>query len=195
MRSLTRLLSDIDACRVCEAAIGFTPRPVLQFSEQARIIICGQAPGKRVHESGRPFTDPSGDRLRQWLGITPETFYDAQRVAVIPMGFCFPGYDDKGSDKPPRPECAPLWRRELLSHLHHPTLTILLGRHAMEWHGIGEKKQSLDAIVAAWRQHRPAFYALPHPSWRNSGWLKRHPWFEAQLLPQLQADVLIALQA
>jgi uracil-DNA glycosylase len=168
------------------------PRPVFQVSSTARLLIVGQAPGTRVHASGRPFTDPSGVRLRQWLGIDETLFYDKRHVAIVPMGFCFPGQDAKGGDLPPRPECAPTWRAELLSHLREVCLVICLGRPAQHWH-LGELAgEGLTEAVGNWRRGlalHPKVLALPHPSWRNNAWLNRHHWFAEKLLPVLRKEV------
>ncbi len=155
-------------------------------------MIAGQAPGTRVHASGRPFTDPSGVRLRHWLGMSEELFYDDRVLAIIPMGFCFPGLDPKGSDLPPRRECALAWRGALMAEMPQVELVICLGAHAMAWHMGRVYPGSVDAAVKDWRAAldlRPAVLPLPHPSWRNSGWLKRNPWFEAELLPELRLRV------
>ena len=194
---LEALLEQVRACRVCaESPAGkplpHPPRPVLQMAASARILIAGQAPGVRVHASGQPFTDPSGQRLRSWLGVDEASFYDPQRFAILPMGFCFPGLDAAGGDLPPRPECAPLWRAQLMSKLPNLALVICLGAHAMRWHMGPLFPGTVDGAVRAWRRAAalslPVF-PLPHPSWRNSGWLKRNPWFEAELLPALQLRV------
>lgn len=185
------LLSDIRACSICAdrfaaTETAHTPRPVFQVSSTARILIAGQAPGMKVHLSGRPFTDPSGDRLRDWLGIGADLFYDASRVAIVPMGFCFPGYR-KGSDLPPPAICAKTWRQDLLDHMPDIGLTLLIGGYAQKWHL--EKPGSVTDTVQQWRDHLPSALPLPHPSWRNTAWLKRNPWFEAELLPVLRARV------
>jgi uracil-DNA glycosylase len=163
---------------------------------EARILIAGQAPGTRVHASGRPFTDPSGDRLRHWLGVTPGQFYDPASFAIVPMGFCFPGLDAKGADLPPRRECAPAWRNAVMEHLGAVGLVVCLGAHAMRWHMAGLYDGRVDSAVRRWREGLalpvPAL-ALPHPSWRNSGWLKRNPWFEDELLPELRSRVAALL--
>jgi uracil-DNA glycosylase len=160
----------------------------LQASSTARLCIVGQAPGVRVHASGRPFTDPSGERLRAWLGLDAETFYDAARVAVIPMGFCFPGAKD-GADLPPRKECAPLWRERLFAALPRIETFVLVGVYGQRWH-LGERaKQSMTETVAAWREYAPRYFPTPHPSWRNNAWLKRNAWFETELLPVLRRRV------
>lgn len=185
------LTEQISACRLCADRFGATatrhaPRPVPWFSPKARILIVGQAPGLRVHELGRPFADRSGDRLRDWMGIDHDLFYDRDRIAIVPMAFCFPGYDVKGADLPPPPLCAATWRRKVLAELS-PRLTLLVGGHAQRWH-LG-CKTSVTQTVADWRRHAPDCFPLPHPSWRNTGWLKRNPWFEAELLPELRARI------
>ena len=195
--SLDGLLRDIRACRKCAEAprlkpLPHQPRPVLQASRTARILIAGQAPGVRVHASGRPFTDPSGVRLRDWMGLDEAAFYDSRRVAILPMGLCFPGLDAAGGDLPPRSECAPLWRARLTAELPRIELIVCLGAHAMRWHMGKAFPGSVDAAVNAWRAGlalEPPVMPLPHPSWRNSGWLKRNPWFAAELVPELRARV------
>ena len=193
-KPLGALLGDIRACRFCVetpkgAPLPHEPRPVLQASKTARLAIFGQAPGTRVHASGQPFTDPSGDRLRDWLGIGEEVFYDPARIAIIPMGFCFPGLDAKGGDRPPRKECAPLWRERLMAALPNLETMVLVGQYSQKWH-LGERaKPSLTETVVCWRDYAPRFFPTPHPSWRNNAWLKRRPWFEAELLPALRKRV------
>jgi uracil-DNA glycosylase len=195
--SLARLSAKIKMCRLClEAPKGrplpHEPRPVFQVSSMARLLIVGQAPGTRVHASGRPFTDPSGVRLRQWLGVDETLFYDERQVAIVPMGFCFPGQDEKGADLPPRPECAPAWRARLLSHLKAVRLVICLGRSAQHWH-LGELAGAdLTETVRNWRRGfalHPKVLPLPHPSWRNNAWLKNNPWFAEELLPVLREEI------
>jgi uracil-DNA glycosylase len=195
--TLERLSARITACRICLEAprrlpLPHEPRPVFQVSSTARLLVVGQAPGTRVHSSGRPFTDPSGVRLRQWLGIDETLFYDERDVAIVPMGFCFPGHDAKGGDLPPRPECAPAWRVKLLSHLKEVRLVICLGRPAQHWH-LGELAGAdLTAAVRNWRRGlalNPKVLALPHPSWRNNAWLNKNPWFADTLLPVLRKEV------
>ena len=170
-----------------------SPRPVLQASLAARLLIVGQAPGARVHASGLPFDDPSGDRLRGWLGIARELFYDRRKLAFIPMGFCFPGYDAKGSDLPPRRECAAQWRARLMSELPLIETIVCLGSHAQKWHMPSFCRPTLTETVHHWREpfHSgiPRVLPLPHPSWRNSAWLKKNPWFEAEILPVLRREV------
>ena len=186
--SLTDQISD---CRLCAGRFAVTatahaPRPVVWFRPGARLLIVGQAPGARVHASGKPFDDPSGQRLRDWMGIPPETFYDRDRIAIVPMAFCFPGYNAKGADLPPPPICAQTWRAQVMAQLN-PRLTLLVGGHAQRWH-LGAKG-SVAETVAGWRDHAPAVFPLPHPSWRNTGWLKRNGWFADDLLPALRARV------
>jgi uracil-DNA glycosylase len=194
---LERLSARIRACRICiEAPKGrplpHEPRPVFQATSTAKLLIAGQAPGTRVHSSGRPFTDPSGVRLRQWLGMDETLFYDERHVAIVPMGFCFPGQNDKGADLPPRPECAPAWRARFLSHLKAVELILCLGRPAQLWH-LGELAAGdLTTTVRNWRQGhvlRPRVLPLPHPSWRNNAWLKRNPWFAEEFLPVLRQEI------
>jgi uracil-DNA glycosylase len=150
-------------------------------------LIVGQAPGARVHESGKPFTDPSGDRLRAWMGVDDDTFYNQTRVAIVPMAFCFPGYDAKGSDLPPPPLCAATWRNKVMAQLGEIPLTLVVGGHAQKWH-LGTKAGVSDT-VRSWRDHAPSVFPLPHPSWRNTGWLRKNPWFEADLLPELRKRI------
>ena len=190
------LSSDIKACTICAARFGETatahaPRPVPWFTEGARILIAGQAPGLRVHKSGRPFTDPSGDRLREWMGIGEETFYDQSRIAIVPMAFCFPGYDAAGYDLAPPAICAKTWRGRVMDALGEVPLTLLVGSHAQAWHL--KEKSTVNARVTHWRDHAPRVFPLPHPSWRNTAWLKKNLWFETDLLPALQAAVKDAL--
>ncbi|TNF18537.1 MAG: uracil-DNA glycosylase family protein [Rhodobacteraceae bacterium] len=189
---MTDLFDEISACRLCAerfaaTATAHAPRPVFQYAPGARILIVGQAPGLRVHESGRPFTDPSGDRLRDWMGITPEVFYDAQRVAILPMAFCFPGYNAGGADLPPPPICARTWRARLMAELPDFPLTLLVGGFAQKWHLA--TKAPVAETVARWRDTAPQVFPLPHPSWRNTAWLKKNPWFAAELLPVLRARI------
>ena len=198
-----RLAAEISACRICLAhpmgrPLPHEPRPVVTLSSTARILIAGQAPGLRVHESGLPFDDRSGDRLRQWLGVDRIAFYDASNFAIVPMGFCFPGYDAKGGDLPPRRECVPAWRKRALELMPQVDLVLAIGQYAQAWHLGPRRGASLTETVADWRNivdrpASPAVLPLPHPSWRNTGWLKKHPWFEAELLPWLQAAVTARL--
>lgn len=190
--ALEQLLAEIAACQVCAPHLPHPPRPVVQIGEGARILIAGQAPGRRVHVSGVPFDDPSGERLRAWMGIDKETFYDRAKLAVVPMGFCFPGNAADGGDLPPRRECAPLWRARLLAHVPGVRLTLLIGGYAQSWH-LATKSSAMTQTVRAFRDAPAGIVPLPHPSWRNTGWLKRNPWFEAELLPLLRAKVQEAL--
>ncbi|WP_421792206.1 uracil-DNA glycosylase family protein [Hyphobacterium sp.] len=193
MSDLGALLSDIRACRACEGEIP-EPRPVVQAASGARIRIIGQAPGTRVHESGRPFTDPSGDRLREWMGVSPDFFYDPTKIAITPMGFCFPGLDAKGGDKPPRPRCAKLWQAPLDAHLKDVRLTLLIGGYAQKFVLQDRYKGRVTETVAAWEEFAPSYIPLPHPSWRNNAWLKRHAWFADDLLPMLQRNMKLLLE-
>jgi uracil-DNA glycosylase len=187
--SFANLAIDIRACRVCAGKLAHEPRPVFRAQPSARLVIAGQAPGTRVHASGVPFTDPSGDRLRNWLGIDSETFYDERRVAVIPMGFCFPGLDANGGDLPPRRECAPLWHERLFAEMKQVKLTLAVGLYAQAWHLKGRTKANLTETVKAWRAYGPEILPLPHPSWRNNAWVMKNPWFESELLPVLRKRV------
>ncbi|ANL47129.1 uracil-DNA glycosylase-like protein [Rhizobium phaseoli] len=203
---LETLRREIAACRICRDApakgsahrLPHEPRPVAVISSNARILIAGQAPGLRVHESGLPFDDASGDRLRSWLGVDRASFYDRDRFAIVPMGFCFPGYDDKGADLPPRRECAPLWRQRVLSAMPQIELVLVIGQYAQAWHMAGGGRGGMTETVRGWRHsllsnRSPAVLPLPHPSWRNSGWLKRNSWFEEELLPVLRARTKMLL--
>jgi uracil-DNA glycosylase len=192
--ALDKLVADIRACRLCVdepsgKPLPHAPRPVLRASRTARICLVGQAPGTRVHASGTPFTDPSGDRLRAWMGVTPDEFYDDAKLAIIPMGFCFPGLDAKGGDLPPRRECAPRWRSDLFELMPQIELTLLVGQYAQAWHLGAARKGSLTETVAAWREYLPRAIPLPHPSWRNNAWIRKNPWFEEDVLPYLRGEV------
>jgi len=186
---LAGLVAAARACRVCAAHLPLGPRPVLRAAKSARLLIVGQAPGTRVHETGIPWNDPSGERLRAWLAVDSETFYDEARIAIVPMGLCYPGRDDRGGDKPPRPECAPLWHPPLRAALPKVELTLLVGQYAQAYYLGPRRRGSLTETVRAWRELLPDFLPLPHPSWRNTAWLKRHPWFAAELLPELRSRV------
>jgi uracil-DNA glycosylase len=198
MDALEQLAGNIRRCRICvdraiDTPLPHEPNPVLQVSATARILIAGQAPGTRVHASSIPFTDPSGDRLRAWMGVSEEVFYDPSRVAIVPMGFCFPGLDAKGGDLPPRKECAPEWRQKVLDLLPDLRLILVIGQYAQKWHLGGLRCNSLSETVRNWQEYAvalsPPVIVMPHPSWRNNAWLKKNPWFEVELLPQLQARV------
>jgi len=185
--TLSTLLEEVRGCTLCAAHLPLGPRPVLQADAAAGILIAGQAPGRKVHDSGRPFDDASGDRLRDWLGVSREQFYDPRLFAILPMGFCFPG-TGKSGDLPPRPECAPAWRARLLAELPGIGLTVLLGRYALSEH-LGDARSSVTDLVKSWREHGPSLIPLPHPSPRNNPWLRKNPWFEEELLPPLRARV------
>ncbi|MBF9043086.1 uracil-DNA glycosylase family protein [Rhodobacterales bacterium HKCCE4037] len=182
----------LKSCRICAdrfvaTATRHRPNPVVWFRPGARILIASQAPGMRVHEANTPFWDRSGDRLRDWMGVDEATFYDRSRVAIVPMAFCFPGYDAKGSDLPPPKICAETWRADVLASLPDIRLTLLIGGYAQKWH-LGTRS-GVTETVAAWRDHAPAVFPLPHPSWRNTAWLKKNPWLEAELLPVLRTRI------
>lgn len=186
--SLERLLSEIAECRACAGDFTHTPRPVVRVTPTTRLLICGQAPGRRVHESGLPFDDPSGDRLRDWMGVDRATFY-GPHIGVAAMAFCFPGTNPKGGDYPPPPRCADLWRRPLLDSLPQVELTLVVGGYAQAW-TLGEMaSSSMTETVRRWREFPPDRLPLPHPSWRNTAWLKRNPWFEAEVIPVLRTRV------
>lgn len=194
--ALGHLLREVRGCRICaDDPVGkplpHSPRPVLQASASAVVLIAGQAPGRRVHESGVPFNDPSGDRLRRWMGIDRDLFYDDRRIAILPMGFCFPGQDGRGADLPPRRECAARWRRGLIEALPNIRLILAIGWHAQKWHLGPRFAHGLTKTTAAWRDYlkddsEPRIFPLPHPSWRNNAWLKANRWFEVDALPALR---------
>lgn len=185
--SFEQLVLRVRACTLCRDKLPHEPRPVVQLSESSRILIVGQAPGRKVHETGIPFNDPSGDRLRQWMGIERETFYDDTRVAILPMGFCFPG-TGKSGDLPPIPECADTWREALLDRLKHVELTLVIGQYAQAWH-LPDSRRTVTDNVKAWQQYWPRQLPMPHPSPRNNLWLRRNPWFEEDVLPVLRERV------
>jgi len=196
---LEAMLAAIRACRRCVEAprgepLPHDPRPVLRASSTARLAVCSQAPGTKVHASGTPFTDRSGDRLRDWMGVTPEEFYDESRLAIVPMGFCFPGQNEKGGDLPPRRECSALWHERLFATLPQLELVLAVGAYAQNFHLGGAAGTSLQETMLGWRTHlrrnkRPRILPLPHPSWRNNAWLKDNPWFADELLPTLRREV------
>lgn len=186
--ALRQLLKEIRSCRVCESELPHTPRPVLVADPRALILIAGQAPGRKVHETGIPWNDASGDRLRAWLGLTRQEFYDRSKIAIVPMGFCFPGTGPSG-DYPPRPECRRTWHERLFPLLRNIQLRIIVGSYAQSFHLPQHGKPTLTQTVKAWRQFAPECFPLPHPSPRNQLWLKRNPWFERDVLPQLRATV------
>ncbi|WP_417530465.1 uracil-DNA glycosylase family protein [Marinobacter lipolyticus] len=182
-----QLVAQVRQCRICEAHLPLGPRPVIQISQSARILVVGQAPGRRVHETGLPFNDPSGDRLRNWMGVSRDVFYDENKLAILPMGFCYPG-TGKSGDLPPRPECAPAWREALLARLNHIELTLVIGQYAHAWH-LSDPKKSVTDNVKEWKKDWPSVLPLPHPSPRNNMWLRRNPWFEQDVIPELQKRV------
>ncbi len=190
-KQLDVLLGEVRACTICAPHLEHGVRPVVQIGAGATILIAGQAPGRRVHESGVPFDDPSGDRLRDWMGVDRETFYDPDRIAILPMGFCYPG-TGKSGDLPPRAECAPAWRQLLLDRMPAIELTLVIGQYAQAWHFEGPRASVTDA-VAAWREHWPEVLPLPHPSPRNRIWMRRNAWFETDVLPALRARVATVL--
>jgi uracil-DNA glycosylase len=187
--ALEALLAEVRACRLCEAHLPLGPRPVLRADHAARLLIVGQAPGTRVHASGVPWNDRSGERLRLWLDLSPARFYDGTKVAIVPIGFCYPGRDAHGGDLPPRPECAPQWHERLLAAMDGIGLTLLVGGHAQAYYLKNRRKVSVTETVRAWETYPPRFLPLPHPSWRTTGWEKRNPWFAEQLLPDLRRRV------
>ncbi|MEO1311146.1 MAG: uracil-DNA glycosylase family protein [Pseudomonadota bacterium] len=187
--SLQAFARELAACRHCAPHLPHAPRPIFQLPENARIGVFSQAPGNLAHQGGKPFMDPSGVRLRQWMGVDEAEFYDSGRIAIAPMAFCFPGYDKNGGDLPPRKECAPLWRERAMAALPRLDLVLLVGSYAQNWHLRRDKKRTLTETVAAWRDYGPKYVPLPHPSWRNNGWIKKNPWFEAELAPHVQARV------
>ena len=202
--AIDRLRAEARACRICRDAPArgarlADPRPVFQVSATARLCIASQAPGLRAHESGRPFDDRSGERLRDWMGVSRDEFYDASRVAILPMGFCFPGYDAHGSDLPPRRECAALWRSRFVAAMPDIELILCIGAYAQGWHLGAARGPSMTTTVEDWRRFLgsnagPRIMPLPHPSWRNTGWIRRHPWFEAELLSALRTEVARSLR-
>ena len=182
------LLNDIRACRLCEGDLPLGPRPIIQLHSKSKILIAGQAPGKRVHESGVPWDDPSGQRLREWLGVDANIFYDAEKVALVPMGFCYPG-TGKSGDLPPRKECVQTWHQNILKQMLSLELTIVIGKYAHDYYLKGQQKDNLTKTVQAWKDYAPSVIPLPHPSPRNNIWLKKNPWFEKELIPVLRKTV------
>jgi len=190
--SLDSLVRSVRQCRICEDALPQGPRPIVQLSQKAKVLIAGQAPGRRVHASGKPFDDASGERLRDWMSVSRETFYDPSQVAILPMSFCYPG-TGKSGDLPPRPECPPAWRHQLLAALPDIKLTLVIGLYAQRWH-LEAQGRNLTETVRAWQDYGPAFMPLPHPSPRNNIWLSRNPWFSESLLPRLKIATRDALE-
>ena len=191
--SLAGVLEEIAACRACAGEWAHEPRPVVMVTGRTRLLVCGQAPGRRVHESGRPFTDASGERLRDWMGVDAQAFYGDGRIGVAAQAFCFPGTNPKGGDFPPPPRCAALWRDRLLEALPRVELTLLVGGHAQLWALGARMKPTMTETVRAWREYGPGVIPLPHPSWRNTAWLKREPWFEREVVPELRRRVAALL--
>ncbi|MEO1066141.1 MAG: uracil-DNA glycosylase family protein [Pseudomonadota bacterium] len=198
-RDVDVLAQEIAACRLCVTSpvgepLPHEPRPVVRLSSTARLCIAGQAPGTRVHASGMPFTDPSGDRLRDWMGVSEDAFYDKAKLAIVPMGFCFPGLDAKGGDLPPRPECRRTWHDQVFDLMPQLELVLVIGQYAQAYHLGTERRRTLTETVSEWRAllnlpRNPKVLPLPHPSWRNNAWLKKNPWFELELLPVLRSEV------
>jgi uracil-DNA glycosylase family 4 len=191
---LQTLIAEMRQCRLCEAEMQRAPNPVFQLSETAKVLVAGQAPGNLADTTGVPFNDPSGDRLRDWMGVTREEFYDASRVAILPMGLCFPGYDAKGGDLPPMKRCADVWRQRVLNQMPGIDVILLIGGYAQRWHLGPRMGKTLTETVSNWKSYSSErMFTIPHPSWRNSAWLKRNPWFEADVLPEVRRAVRSAL--
>jgi uracil-DNA glycosylase len=188
-RALSRAVREARACTLCASRLPLGPRPVLRARASARLLIVGQAPGTRVHETGIPWNDASGDHLREWMGVARETFYDEERVAIVPIGFCYPGRDDKGSDKPPIPECAPLWHPRIVPELAEVRLTLLVGTYAQRFYLGQQAERTVAETVERWREYLPRFLPLPHPSWRTQAWVRARPWFARDLLPDLRKRI------
>ncbi|MEM9669786.1 MAG: uracil-DNA glycosylase family protein [Pseudomonadota bacterium] len=189
-QDLLGLVSDVRQCTLCAGEMPRNPRPILRARPSARILIASQAPGNKAAASGIPFSDPSGKRLRQWMGVSEDTFYDESKCAIVPMGFCFPGYDKNGGDIPPMKRCAKVWRADILQQLQRVELTLVIGMYAMSWHLKDRRAKTLTETVRNWREFAAeGIFALPHPSWRNTAWLKRNPWFEQETLPALKKAI------
>jgi uracil-DNA glycosylase len=191
--AFARLIAEVRACTRCAGALPLGPRPVVRGLPSARLLIISQAPGTRVHETGLSFNDRSGDRLRDWLGLDRQDFYDEARVAIMAMGFCYPGRFDRGGDRPPRPECAPLWHPRLRPHFAAVRLTLLVGSYALHHYLPASRQQPISAAIERWREFLPEYFVLPHPSWRTIAWERANPWFAAELLPELRRQVSQAL--
>lgn len=188
------LYDEVTACTHCASALPLPPRPILQIHPDAKVLVAGQAPGVRAHNKGKPFADPSGDRLRRWLGVSDEEFYDPSLIAIVPMGFCYPG-KGKSGDLPPRTECAELWREKILGQLKKLSLTLVIGQYAQHWHLPEREDTSVTGTVGRWQEYWPEVLPLPHPSPRNIAWFKKHPWFEAEVIPQLQRRVRALIES
>jgi uracil-DNA glycosylase len=193
-KELAALLREVRACTVCARELPFGPRPVVRGTVSSRLLITSQAPGTRVHETGLSFNDRSGDVLRDWLGIDREIFYDERRVAIMPMGFCYPGRAANGGDLPPRRECAPLWHARLLALFPTLRLNLLVGSYAIDHYLRERRKRTMTETVRTWREYGPRYFPLPHPSWRNVLWMRQNPWYETEVLPDLRARVRAALE-
>jgi uracil-DNA glycosylase len=191
--AFSRLVAEIRACTICAPHLPLGPRPIVRGWPPARLLIISQAPGRQVHDTRLSFNDRSGDRLRAWLAIDRETFYDEARVAILGMAFCYPGRDDKGGDLPPRPECAPRWHAPLRAFLPAIELTLLVGSYAINYYLPGTRTRSMTEAITRWREFLPEFFVLPHPSWRSTLWLREHPWFESEVLPELRARAAAVL--
>lgn len=192
--SLARLLREIEACRICEAELPRGPRPVLRASRSARLLIISQAPGSKVHQTGVPWNDASGNRLRDWMDLDRSMFYDRTKIAIVPIGFCYPGAAATGGDKPPCPECAPLWHERVLDHLPNLQLTLLVGQYSQKRYLGSGRKESMTETVKAFAEYGPKFFPLPHPSWRSGIWMQRQPWFEQETIPWLRRAVQRAIK-
>ncbi len=189
MKDMESLLAEIRDCRLCARHLPLGPRPIIRAAATAKLLIVGQAPGTRVHESGVPWNDKSGERLRDWLQMSEDVFYDQTRIAIVPMGFCYPGRDANGGDKPPRPECAPEWHPKVLPLMADIELTVLVGSYAQKYYLGDAAKKTMTETVREWRGYLPRFLPVPHPSWRNTGWIRKNPWFETEVLPELRQKV------
>ncbi|WNK00369.1 uracil-DNA glycosylase family protein [Thalassospiraceae bacterium LMO-JJ14] len=191
--NLDTLLTRVRACDICRDHLPLGPRPVVRISETAKILIIGQAPGTKVHETGVPWDDPSGERLRGWLALDVDRFYDTSKIAIMPTGFCYPGRDPKGGDLPPRPECAPAWHGPLRKHLKAVQLTLLVGMHAQAFCLGDKRKRTMTETVRAWREYAPDVLPMPHPSWRTTAWARKNPWFEEELVPEIRRRVKVLI--
>jgi uracil-DNA glycosylase len=192
--SLIRLLREIKACRICESSLPLGPRPVLRVARTARVLIISQAPGTKVHQTGLPWNDASGDRLREWTQLDRSIFYDEAKIAIVPMGFCYPGAEKNGGDLPPRPECAPLWHERVLAQLPNIRLTLLVGQYAQRCYLGSRRKKSMTETVRVFSQYGPDLFPLPHPSWRSTIWTRKHPWFEKSVIPELRKAIQDAIE-